>query len=377
VPFIDEYYRAVIDSLVVGEVPEDLCEKNNDFVLYSCVLDSCNVTSEHCKFLNIDNIIDNTCFNNVKTCDFVQGNDISFEFSGIDTNKCTDLYISSGLHNDCTVNGEHFMYYCVKNEFCNRLKIASVAKAIAKGSVFSHIEFKNCSFHGVNDCPSFHTQVHTGSSQSLIKCLALNLSVFNFWEKYACSLACTSYSLFTTANIANIANSAIAFYDVKICTDSLLRMFVRHKLYIAHVLSYFNYALASTNRFLRGNSSASSIDLSDDSFDWLVMQHDILQTWGYGGNRFLHAKWEALSIDCYHIDCVSFLQCFDLDFGIPNWYCYVLCDRFLHTADLLIAVSTAVLFKHFVPDNYFHSYFVATFLINQFSAIYFVCLSIF
>jgi hypothetical protein len=151
------------------------------------------------------------------------------------------------------------------------------------------------------------------------------LSVFNFLEKYACNLACTSYSLFNTANIANIANSAIVFNDVKICTDSLLRMFVRHKLYIAHVLSYFNYALSSTNRFLCGNSSTYGIDLSEDSFYWLVSQHDMLQTWGYGGNRFLRAKWEALDIDCYHIDCVSFLHCSDLDFGIPNWYCYVQC----------------------------------------------------
>jgi hypothetical protein len=167
VPFIDEYYRAVIDSLVIGVVPEDLCEKNNGFIL-----DSYNITSEHCKFSNFDNIIDNTCIDNVKACDIVQGNDISFEISGIDTNKFTDLYVSSGLHNDCVFNGEYFIFYCVKNEFCNRLKFFSVAKEIAKGSVFSNIEFNVCSFHDVNDCPCFHTQVHTGSLQSLIKCLA-------------------------------------------------------------------------------------------------------------------------------------------------------------------------------------------------------------
>jgi hypothetical protein len=64
------------------------------------------------------------------------------------------------------------------------------------------------------------------------------------------------------------------------------------------------------------------------------MQHAVLQTWGYGGNRFLCAKWAALDIDC-----VQFLQCYDLDFSMPNWFCYVLSD----TADLLIAVSTAVI----------------------------------
>jgi hypothetical protein len=130
--------------------------------------------------------------------------------------------------------------------------------------------------------------------------------------------------------------------------------------------------MSGNNRFLRGSSSAYSIDLSDDGFDWLAMQHDVLQTWGYGGNRFLRAKWAALDIDC-----VVFLQCYDLDFCMPNWFCHVLSDRFLDKADLLIAVSTAVLFKHFDPDNYFHLYFVETFLINQFSAMYFACLSYF
>jgi hypothetical protein len=80
------------------------------------------------------------------------------------------------------------------------------------------------------------------------------------------------------------------------------------------------------------------------------------------------------ALDIY---CVDFLQCYDLDFCIPNWFCHVLSDRFLHIADLLIDVSTAVLFKHFNPVNYFHLYFVETFLIHQFSAMHFACLSYF
>jgi hypothetical protein len=190
-----------------------------------------------------------------------------------------------------------------------------------------------------------------------------------------CNLACTSFSLINNdniANIANIASSAYVFDDVVSCTDYLLPLFVRHNLYIALVLSNFNNAISGTNRFLRGSSSAYSIDLSDDGFDWLAMLHVLLHTWGYGGNRFWRAKWAALDIDC-----VDFLQCYDLDFCIPNRFCHVLSDRFLHIADLLIAVSTAVLFKHFNPVNYFHLYFAETFLINQFSAMYFACLSYF
>jgi hypothetical protein len=199
------------------------------------------------------NIIDNACFDNVTTYDI--GYDISCDISGIDTNKFTDLHASSDVLNDCVLNGEHLMFYCVKNEFCSRAKKISVAKEIAKGSLFYNFDFNVCNFHDVNDCPCFHTQVHTGSIQSLIKCLALNLSAFNFWEKYVCNLACTSFSLVNTDNIANIANSAIVFNDVVICTDSLLRMFVRHNLYIAHVLSYFNNAMSGNNRLLTGNSS--------------------------------------------------------------------------------------------------------------------------
>jgi hypothetical protein len=104
--------------------------------------------------------------------------------------------------------------------------------------------------------------------------------------------------LFNTDNIANLANSAYVFDDVVSCTDYLLCMFVRHNLYIAHVLSNFNNAISGPNRFLRGSSSACSIDLSDYGFNWLAMQHDVLQTWGYGGNRFWRAKWAALDIDC-------------------------------------------------------------------------------
>jgi hypothetical protein len=92
-----------------------------------------------------------------------------------------------------------------------------------------------------------------------------------------CNLACTNFSLINTDNIANIANSAYVFDDVISCTD-LLQMFVRHNLYIAHVLSNFNNAISGTNQFLRGSSSAYSIDLSDDGFDWLAMPHVILQT---------------------------------------------------------------------------------------------------
>jgi hypothetical protein len=117
------------------------------------------------------------------------------------------MQISSGLHNDCTFNGEQLMYFCVKNDFYNRFQCISVAKEMAQGSEFSHVEFKICKFHGVYDCQCFNTQVYTGFSESLIKCLALNFSVYNFWENYACNLVCTSNCLLKN----NIANSASVF----------------------------------------------------------------------------------------------------------------------------------------------------------------------
>jgi hypothetical protein len=174
----------------------------------------------------------------------------------------------------------------------------SMAQEIAKGSLFYNFDFNVCNFHDVHDCPCFHTQVHTGTIQSVIKCLALNLSAFNFYTKYVCNLACTSLSFINIDNIANIANSAYVCDDVVSCTYYILRMFVRHNLYIAHVLSNFNNAISGTNRFSRGSSSAYSIDLSDYGFDWLAMPHVVLQTWGCGGNRFWRAKCAALDIDC-------------------------------------------------------------------------------
>jgi hypothetical protein len=75
--------------------------------------------------------------------------------------------------------------------------------------------------------------------------------------------------------------------------------------------------MSGNNRFWRGISSAYGIDLSGDSCDWLAMWPGLLQTWGYGGKRFLRAKWEAS--DCC-IDFLIFLQCYDLDFGVQNWF---------------------------------------------------------
>jgi hypothetical protein len=205
VPFIDNYYRAVIDGLVAREVPGDLCELNNDFNL-----NSYNIIA-HCSNFKTVSIVDNACFDIVTTHDNAQDNDIvndiACDISGIDTNKFIDLHVSSNVLNDCGFNG-HLMLYCVKNAFCSRAEKFSVAKKIANGSLFDELEFNICNFLDVNDSPCLHTQVHTGSIYSVIKCLALNLSVFNFYKKYVCNLACTSFSLFNTVNIANIANYA-------------------------------------------------------------------------------------------------------------------------------------------------------------------------
>jgi hypothetical protein len=75
--------------------------------------------------------------------------------------------------------------YCVNDGFYNRFHCISVAKEMAQGLQFSHVELKICKFHGAYDCYCFNTQVYTGFSESLIKCLALTLSAYNFWENYA------------------------------------------------------------------------------------------------------------------------------------------------------------------------------------------------
>jgi hypothetical protein len=180
----------VIDSLVGEQGPEDLCVENNDIAL-----DYCNIIAEHCNFLNFDNIIDNTCLDNVISCDTVQDNYNLFVFFGVQCENFSDMNISSGLYNDCTFNGEQLMYYCVNNDFYNRFQCISGATEIAQGLEFSHVELKFFKFHCVYDCNCFNTQVYTGFSESLIKCLALNLSVYNFWVNYACDLVCTSNCL--------------------------------------------------------------------------------------------------------------------------------------------------------------------------------------
>jgi hypothetical protein len=77
VPFISEFYRTVIDSLV-GRQDPDLCVKENDIPL-----DSCNIIAEHCNFLNFDNTIDNTCLDNVISYDTVHDNYNLLAFTGV------------------------------------------------------------------------------------------------------------------------------------------------------------------------------------------------------------------------------------------------------------------------------------------------------
>jgi hypothetical protein len=249
-----------VDELVARQVPGDLCELNNDFNL-----NSYNAFN-HCNHFNSVSIVDNVCFDIVSTHDNAQDNvivnDIACDISGIDTNY--DLHVSSNVLNDCGFNG-YLMLYCVKSAFCMRAKQFSVANKIANGLLFDELEFNICNFLDVNNSPCLHTQVHTGSNYSVIKCLALNVSVFNFYVIYACNFDCTSFCLFNIENIANIAtsNSAYVFDDVVSCTNYFLRMFVRHNLYIAHVLSQFSNAISGPNWFLRGSSNAYSIDYSE------------------------------------------------------------------------------------------------------------------
>jgi ABC-type antimicrobial peptide transport system permease subunit len=56
VPFFAEFHRTIIDSLVGGQEPEDLCVIDNNISLDSCQI----IASEHCNFLNFYNTIDNT-----------------------------------------------------------------------------------------------------------------------------------------------------------------------------------------------------------------------------------------------------------------------------------------------------------------------------
>jgi hypothetical protein len=143
------------------------------------------------------------------------------------------------------------MLFCVKSAFCIRAEKCFVANKIANGLLFDDLDFNICNFLDVNNSPCLHIQVHSGSNYSVIKCLALNVSVFNLYEKYACNFDYTSFCLSNIENIANIAtsNSAYVFDDVVSCTNYLLRMFVRHNLYIAHVLSHFSNAISGPYRF--------------------------------------------------------------------------------------------------------------------------------
>jgi hypothetical protein len=206
VPFIDTHYRAVIDELVARA---NLCELNND---YDFNIISHNSMS-HCTNLNSVSIIDydynnlnsvgiidndndndNVCFDFVSTYDNVQDNvnEFACNISGIDTNYDYGLHVSSDVSNYDECNG-FMMLYCVKNAFCMRAKQYFLVEKIANGLLFEGLEFEICNFLDVNHFPCLHTQVYTGSNYSVIKCLALNVSACNFYEKYVCNFDCTSF----------------------------------------------------------------------------------------------------------------------------------------------------------------------------------------
>jgi hypothetical protein len=109
VPFISEFHRTIIDSLVGGQEPEDLCINDNDTSLDSCKLlhDNC-FSSEYCTSVTINNTsyvdqFDKVIFHNA---DNLQNNCVS---------------------GPCSFVEDKIMYYCVNdcihNRFnCNCLK---------------------------------------------------------------------------------------------------------------------------------------------------------------------------------------------------------------------------------------------------------------
>jgi hypothetical protein len=202
--------------------------------------------------------------------------------------------------------------------------------------------------------------------------LALNVSACNFYTKYVCNFD-SSFCLFNIANIADIVANYYVVNDVVSSTDKLSCVLLRHNLFITHTLSQFNNVISGPFRFLRASSKAHGIDFVDSVSYWPVTQRDFAHTWGCGGYRFWRAAGAGLAID------YSMFGCVDLDFGISNRFCNILSDRFLQVADFIIAVSTDVLFKHFSLEyyshNYYHLFFVESVLINEFSTVFFACVS--